>query len=494
MIFFGFFAIRAFSFLTRNLPYIQTAVAGMILLFFLFLALFRQEFAWIVLISELLLDGNGHFFSFLGIALRSVMIGLFLIVWFGTHIVRRTDLRQFAPQRRYAVPLILIFASAIAGCAVGIARNHPHAALEDLAPFLFLFLIFPAKEFFILTFASTKKNFRGFIAGSFCFSVGTLLLFSSGFAKLQGPYYHWFRDIAGGKITDMGFNLFRIVLPEHILLIFFLPMLIAEIALSSQRFLRWLVVQFAGLTLMLNISRTYILASATAIGTLFFFLPKKHWFAVTLSSIAGFAILFPVLCRMASRGQISGFELYASRFAGIAHSSTEESAATRSELLRPIMAKIRAHPIFGSGFGSSITYVDQKTREEKTTRQFDWGYLEIWVKMGTVGLLSAFALITVLMRDAIKQKNAGIATGLASIVIATVTMPALFHVFGIFYLIFCITMLSQNDLPRGVIRAHSSFDSGQSSPRISICERWQPFAHATAMRNDAEQIFINPNA
>jgi O-antigen ligase len=56
-------------------------------------------------------------------------------------------------------------------------------------------------------------------------------------------------------------------------------------------------------------------------------------------------------------------------------------------------------PIEGSGFGATITYqsrdprIVQATGGEYTTYAFEWGWLDLWYKLGLLGLVLVLAIL-----------------------------------------------------------------------------------------------------
>ena len=83
----------------------------------------------------------------------------------------------------------------------------------------------------------------------------------------------------------------------------------------------------------------------------------------------------------------------------------------------------------------------------KTTFHLDWGYLEIWVELGLFGLIAyALVLISIFyqgwqtikkLKKHVFEKRLviGLLAGLASLIMASLTGPFLFHPIGIFYLV-----------------------------------------------------------
>lgn len=395
---------------------------------------------WYVLVAEILLGGNGHFIEFFGIALRTWIVGIFLLVFF-FDAFRKKHFSLFRLPRPLTLPLIGIGSAVILAMITGFVNGHDsRAIIQDSIPFAFLLLLFPAREFVTKDrFPFYQKLTRAYLLLAAIFSLVSLFLFSSGITMLQDPYYKWFRDTAGGKITDVGNHFFRIVLPEHILLVPIMLFLVASIMkkrsvhILSDR-IQWVHFAIAVIPFALNLSRTYFLAFFIGLFFLFSRERWKIWLIVSAGSILLALSIFSVLHLAASRGQSFGFELLTGRFSSIASPDTERSAATRKTLLPPIWKEIKKHPMIGSGLGATISFTDPISKENITTRHFDWGYLEIWTELGLLGLLSYLSLIIYLFFHTTGSTRASV----AALAFMNVTTPALFHVFGVVILVYLL--------------------------------------------------------
>jgi len=119
----------------------------------------------------------------------------------------------------------------------------------------------------------------------------------------------------------------------------------------------------------------------------------------------------------------------------------------------------------GQGLGTEVTYTTQDPRllaqnptGEYTTFIFEWGYHDLWLKLGLFGLLSYAYLLFVIVRAGwhylghSKQGSEqvlviGLLTGLVSLLITHTTSPYINHPLGISYLLFCavfIDVLTRN--------------------------------------------------
>lgn len=134
----------------------------------------------------------------------------------------------------------------------------------------------------------------------------------------------------------------------------------------------------------------------------------------------------------------------------------EEAAKSRWKLLPVLVDTIRARPIAGHGFGKTVSYesADPRFRERMasglyTTYAFEWGYLDIWIKLGLLGLLvylgyclnllsRGFQLgLSYLKKGCISEGGLllGVAFGILALLITHIFTPYLNHPLGISVLI-----------------------------------------------------------
>lgn len=393
---------------------------------------------FLVLVGELLLGGNGHLVELFNIALRTWLLMIFLFIW-SIDVVWKKRWSIFHIPSILTVIFSFLGVSIILGMTQGFKNGHNlRALIQDAIPFAFFLLFFPAREYLTKNrYAICQTFVKLFLALSTILSLGTLLLFSSGISVLQGPYYHWFRDVLGGKITDMGIGFFRIVLPEHLLLVPIMLFLIASIIRGREPFkqrlltyMPWFVV--ASVPFIVNLSRTYLLGFIVGLIFLFTKTRWKEWLIVSGGSIVLMFLLFSIIHFAASRGTSFGSEFLTGRISSIATPDIERSAATRRVLLGPIWQEIKKLPVLGSGLGTNISFVDPVSNEPVTTRQFDWGYLEIWTELGLIGLFSYFSLITYI----ILHTTGAVRASTVALAVMNITTPVLFHVFGVALLVF----------------------------------------------------------
>ncbi len=454
LLFVLFFVFRGLSFALDSHSVIQGILVFVLLMVFGICYYKDPKYAWYILLTELFLGGAGHFLSFGGLSIRSILVMTFLILWIIHQIGKRHLLQKMHIDKQLLYILIAFGVTVWFAAINGIANNHDLSlVIADAVPFSYFLLLFPAYELF------KDKDLQAhiirllivFIFGTTIFSLFTEFLFSSGIVVLQEPFYKWFRDVNLGKITDMGTGFFRIVDPTHVFLPPFILLISSLLMRDEKHHLMWRVLLGAALlALAINFSRGYFLA----LGVGFIILTYKHslvkWISVSGFAATLFLTSFITVHFFASNFQSAGLELLGLRIGSMAAPAVETSAATRMMILPEALAMIGAHPILGSGLGSTVTFTNTITYEVLSTPQFDWGYIELYVELGLFGTIAyAVLLIYIAMQLLFKITRAadyhdfyvGLLAGLISLLVMNITAPILFHVIGILTIVL-ITLIA----------------------------------------------------
>ena len=233
--------------------------------------------------------------------------------------------------------------------------------------------------------------------------------------------------MALGKITELPWHFYRLVLNEHLLLI---PVLIfcTHKSIKKMSYFLFFIPPLL-VTLSTNLTRIYLLA--WLVGLLFLF-NKQHWrrwLAISAGTLIFFFLSFTIVHLSSSRGVSLGWELFGLRLQSIAAPETENSSLSRMLLLPKILDNIRLHPILGNGLGDTVTVFSPIFQRAVTTPNFDWGYLEVWDELGLLGVIVWLGLIVhVFYRSASHEWSRA---ALISLLVINLTSPAIFHVLGI---------------------------------------------------------------
>ncbi len=456
---FVYVALRILSLATYHSVLANQIIAGIIIASFLYLCVKNTRLAFVILVAEFLLDGAGHFFELHGLLLRTWFLGIFGVTWIISLLKEKKLLASFS-----ALPRIFLFQIMSLGLVIlfailnGFFRgNTPIYILQDAILYLFVFLVFPAITFYPEIKKYFPNLFKAFIVGSGIFSLFSFFYYSSGIGILRDTYYHWFRNVAGGKITDLGDNFFRIVLSEHLFIVPIILVLVSLLIHDLKNKKLWFLLIPSSIVLVLNFSRIYFVALAVGMLILAIKNSFKKWFVVSTLVTACVLGLFSSFYFAASRGNSLGLELLGLRIGGTTNPNEETSGAIRLAILPKAIEKIKSHPIVGSGLGTTITYTDPATKAEVTRTQFDWGYHEVLAELGIVGtIIFLFFLLSIIFSlgkcaytSSLREAKdipllRGLFAGAISLFVINITTPALFQGFGILYFVLLLLLLKQN--------------------------------------------------
>ncbi|MBU0496325.1 MAG: hypothetical protein KKC68_02210, partial [Candidatus Thermoplasmatota archaeon] len=125
----------------------------------------------------------------------------------------------------------------------------------------------------------------------------------------------------------------------------------------------------------------------------------------------------------------------------------EPAASSRMQLLKPLLTASLEQPIFGKGFGATVTYqsADPRILEQEegglyTTHAFEWGYLGFLYKFGIIGLIIYGYLIYSIYKHGLKgfsekdnerTQNIAILFGISALLVTHFFTPYLDHPLGI---------------------------------------------------------------
>lgn len=424
---------------------INSLVASAILLCAGFWFYKKDNRAWAILITELILGGGGGYLSVGPLSLRTSLLVLGLSIF--TIQNYRTIFSRLRTDWSVRIIMALVVWAGVSGM-FGILSGHGLAAVfSNFVPYLYLLLYIP--------FSSFEQNFPykqylvpttlAAIAGNAMLILFTLLGFATKYFVLQDTYYHWYRDVAGGKITALADGYYRLVLNEHLLL----PVLviISIYLLTDRKYIINKLWAFFGLLFILSTNLTRIYFLAIAVGSMFLF-AKTNWKRILVP------IILTPFCFLAvftsthylTTGKDAGLSLLGLRFQSIAAPQIEDSSLSRMLLLPEILKKIKATPVFGQGLGDAVTVWSPVYKQNITTPHFDWGYLEIWAESGLIGLFLWAALICYVIKRA--WHRPAIRAILIALLVANITSPALFHVFGTLIIVYCLVKTTPTPLPK----------------------------------------------
>ncbi len=453
-----YFLVRIFSFFfppdtpLHAAHIFNTLLCSGIVLSTTYLLIRRHPLAWQIIAGEILLGGTGGYLAMFGLSLRTMLLVVSGVI-FSTQILldfKKNNGQLFFSRHNQPTlfSIALVIVAGLYGAARGFFLRHSfHLIFSDLIPYFFLWY------YISLTIEWSQPRFRSTITaclittvvGNALFLGFTYVGFATHFFILQDAYYHWFRDVAGGKITPIEFDFYRLVLNEHLLLI---PILLITCGQAIQNGIKRhhkTIILASLFILALNLTRSYFLALGVGIMLLYSRQHLRRWLFFVFGIPVVFMIIFTSLFVIGSRGHSIGWEVFGVRLWSIASPTIEDSSLSRLLLLPHILSTIANRPLLGSGLGATVTVYSPILKQIITTPQFDWGFLEMMAELGIIGIIPwLWILWRTWAASFFQQKKITFyGASLVAILIINITSPALFHALGILWITVLLSLTSQ---------------------------------------------------
>ncbi|MBU0646591.1 O-antigen ligase family protein [Patescibacteria group bacterium] len=462
------FAVSALVFDTQFvLPALILIAAGTFLI-----TLKNLEIGLAIVFAELFANSHGHLmFAHIGgfqIGLRMVIFLAVMLAWLVLVIAGKEKLVYNTPKLKIFIPLFIAVAL---GLIIGFVQNGAGDAFRDGNAYFYLAYIFPILS--IQWTAPKRRMILQVLTASAIYIViltlGLLYLFSHFLdQEFMANVYRFIRDTRTGEMTQMDSGIFRIFLPAQlttvIAFLIFTPFFwIKQIDKNAWACtLVTLALLFS--VILISLSRSFwvgLLAAALAFVIMLVKFLWPGWPQVgkaigshLLSKILAIiilavAIIFPIPKPTLSFTDLTS--LLSSRSSTVSDSAID----SRWKLLDPMLEKIKAAPLMGNGFGQTVVFItdDPRIRAEKPdgvyqTYSLEWGWLELWLKMGILGPLAFLYIFVMLWRGLwpyLASKNAWVGLGFISaltLIYAThIFSPYLNHPLGLGFILFLIPFI-----------------------------------------------------
>ncbi|MDO9399093.1 MAG: O-antigen ligase family protein [bacterium] len=467
-----------FSFLVSAIAFFVLAILTLIVSFY------RLEYGLAILLAELFIGSMGYLFSFsfngTNISLRIILWLIVMSVWFGKMIfawIKNKKLNIVFCKSSFFKYFVILFIFIVLGIVNGfINHNQFKNIFFDFNAWLYFLLIFPVYEVL-----QQEKNIKligqVFVASSIWLVLETLFLFFAFSHNLIiAPFtlYYWIRNTRIGEITMIAGGFPRIFLQSQIFVLtgfFFVSMILSRLIINKElrQNLKLVVINFVLLilfltTILISFSRSFWLGLIGGVLICWliwlliikikfkqFLLINCWWLLVAIVSV----ILMIVIAKFPYPSSTNNFNAVdilsnrASQFTG------EAGASSRWALLPKLWTKIIKEPIIGQGFGATVTYQTKDPRVlkinpsgEYTTYAFEWGWLDVWLKLGLFGLLAYLAIIAKISITSYKlmlrKQNwliFGLTIGLLIITIVNLSSPYANHPLGIGFLVLTTALI-----------------------------------------------------
>lgn len=476
-----FIALEIGSFIGLYSPLADRVFFFLLILGSLLITVYRLEYGLLLIAAELFVGSMGHLFTFQvlagDISLRMVLwavVMLVFIVKFFLQLIengKNSDyyrrLKAFSYLKYFAWLFLFIFLA----LANGLGRGHSlSVAFLDFNAWLYFFLLFPLT---VVYNQPEKKIFENlkivFLTAAVWLSLKTLFLlfvFTHNLS-LAPDIYHWLRQTLVGEMTATKTGWPRIFIQGQIFPLIALILLfwqqLGEWAkgkiFSRSNFLVFLAGSlFFGIALI-SFSRSFwvglVAAFIFSFAVALFMVPKKRVAAsagwLVSVALAGFALIYLVaIFPYPAPGTFNA------DFLSRLSDSNEAAVSSRWSLLPVLISAVDESPLIGQGYGATVTYFSRDPRVleksptgEYTTSAFEWGYLDLWLKLGSLGLVVYLLLLLSLVIGGFrlfKKNNNYLAIGLSAGVIflaaVNIFTPYLNHPLGIGFLLLSSCLIS----------------------------------------------------
>ncbi len=459
----GISAVFLASFLTFVYPDINNIVVLVLSILFFVISLKSLEVGMMWVITELLVGVQGYVLSFdFGSFSLSLRI-IFFIIWLALFLVQvlfrqRQEFGFFLKKnwQLLVIPLALI--------VYGVARalfveNDLFAIFFDGNGYVFWLYLVP---FLYIGMSQTKllSVICAGIAWIIGESIALLYIFGHQFETVSWWLYHWLRDYRMAEITPITVIIYRIFTQNQIFLLLAFSLLFVFLVTKVQQKKYYYETMFVLIItgLVISYSRSMWLG-AVAIGfsLLIAMLSKKirniikpNWLIFIILPIISIAVSFGLWWGVANI-PIPSVEGNKAISLSNRFKTDEPAANARLKMLGPLLDEIKENPIFGFGFGKQVTYFTTDPRivastagasGKYTTFAFEWGYLDIALKFGLLGLVIYMVFlikfIISILKLAIKENSVfyfGLVLALIGLLAVNITTPYLNHPLGIGFII-----------------------------------------------------------
>ncbi len=429
------------------------------------LSVIRPDVGFVALVVEIMIGSKGRLFVFGanaandgGVSLRIILVAAFMLGWI-VSLIREKRVPDFRRMLDGRGAYLFLAASVLLGVLLGFLRKQPFL-IPDANAWMAYILLIPALDLGIRrSFVRSIVPIANVALLWLCAkSMALFYLFSHDFGPLWQTAYLWVRRTGVGEITQItrSASAMRVFLQSQIYVV--LGSLVFAGAKRRFSFTGFSVLALCFAVILISFSRSFWIGLAAGFLVLLIDILRrpptapqsgragKDWMIVPRVIPAGLYALLMVAGLFyfpfpSSYGNLS--DVFFARA-----DMSESAAASRWELLPVLNAKIREAPLFGHGFGATVTYASKDPRVvastggSYTTYAFEWGWHDFAVK---IGLFGVFAYLLVLLGLFRRLGAAGFVTGQALLVCLAVIhifSPFLNHPLGIMVIILMETAVA----------------------------------------------------
>lgn len=464
-----FVVIDFFSFLSYQNSFWQLTLFISLSLLVLIVSWYKLEYGVYFLLAELFVGSQGHLFAlttpYFVFSIRMSLFGAVFLVWLVKLLIgQRAEF--FSKANHFLSVYLLLFIFLALASLRGLLANQIDQVFFDANGWLFL-AIAPVVFSIFKSTNEVKKVFSILLAAG-CFiaakTVLVLILFAYPWPIDIAKIYTWLRDARIGEITYVSGSYYRVFFQSQIyvliaLLISFSFILFKDKLSLSLVTVKWLraVCLLSSTAVIACLSRSYWVGATFSLVAILFALLIKFGYSFKKIARLLLVVILTVVLEIGFLFVITGDLTHNltqdNWIKGRLISPAAESAGlSRLAQLGPLGQKISENWLLGAGFGKTVTYQTNDPRILKqnpsgiyTTYAFEWGYLDIWLKTGLIGLVVYLFLYYSVFKEGVFLifQGAGewpylisaLLIGLIGLMVTSVFSPYLNHPLGIGYLV-----------------------------------------------------------
>lgn len=466
-----FFALEIWSYLGYLNPIVNAIVFVLLVTLALIVSLYRLEYGLLMVAGELFIGSFGYLFAWpfsyhfsLRIALWGIVLSVFCfnflkqLIRSGRAASYYQIIKSFPPLKYF----LLLFFFIILALFNGLVRGHNLSIIfSDFNAWLYWLLLFPAIVIYGAGNSGSRKRIDIlFLSSAIWLSLKTLgLLFVFTHNLVIAPeIYTWLRQTLVGEMTATLGGWPRVFIQGQIYVgLAFFGILLNDIFLEKDKKLcfglKIFLLSLFFSTLLISFSRSFWVAFCLTLvfSLIYIFYQlgfKKSWSLVFISGVSligGFLLTYGAATIPISRpGQFNA------DFISRVSDQGEAALSSRWSLLPVLINEISLNPFLGQGYGATITYTSFDPRVLKnnpdgryTTYAFEWGYLDLWLKLGSLGLGAYFLFLWILWRRSLVVWPA-LSFGLIFLLITNIFTPYLNHPLGIGLLVLSSCLIAKD--------------------------------------------------
>lgn len=457
--------VETLSFFAHQFPVFHILSIILVVGLFTLVCVKYLHLGFSLLMLELLIGSKGHLLSFtlwkFNIGLRLVLFVIFFVI--GTI---KTYKNWLNIDKKLLYPTVGLFTIIIFGFLLGLTNNQFRDVFFDANGYFYFSIIFIASSIL-----QKKENitilYQAFIAGIMWLFLKTYILLFI-FSHLIEPsatiMYRWVRDTGAAEPTRLADGMYRIFFQSHIyaLIGFFVFLVILILQKTKKDFWTYIfLITSTFLMIIVSFSRSFWISVVFLV-----FILSLVWLIYLRNYLLLRAIKILLLVGIFTIGLIYiNISFPLERFVGIdsivkgefvkerlGDLDTEAAASSRWAQLAPLLNAIKRRPLFGYGFGKTIIYKSSDPRNLAKNPQgwyrtyaFEWGYLDMLLKIGLLGILIFGWLILQILMLLFQEKDRNsllVILALLVVLLTHIFTPYLNHPLGIGVVVFAFAFIN----------------------------------------------------